>query len=89
MAIKAEIKTSFGEKRQCYIRLNNIEANNHGAPATALFRAYLSSKAFREGASFVAEFPVEFKPDVNEKLWPQAYAALVEQEGFDKGDSDE
>ena len=82
MAIQATVPTQFGEDRNCYIRLSNIEASNHGMPATALFRAFLSQAAFEAGSHYVAEFNVEFMPDVSQPLWPQAYAALVEQEGF-------
>lgn len=83
MAIQATVPTQFGEDRNCYIRLNNIEASNHGVPATALFRAFLSQEAFEAGSHFVAEFNVEFTPDVSLPLWPQAYSALAAQEGFE------
>lgn len=82
MAIKATIPTQFGENRECYIRLNHIEASNHGVPANALFRSFLSKAAFDAGSNYVAEFTVDFLPDVSQPLWPQAYAALVAQEGF-------
>ena len=82
MAIQATITTQFGEERECYIRLNNIEASNHGAPARALFRGFLSREAFEGAASFVWEREVEFTPDVASPLWPQAYAAMTAQEGL-------
>lgn len=80
MAIKSEIDTSMGERRECYTRLNNLEVSNHGAPAVALFRSYLSREAFEKGAHYVAEFTVEFEADVTGNLWEQAYAALAEQQ---------
>lgn len=83
MAISATVTTNFGEDRDVYIRLNNIEANNHGVPAQALFRGFLSQPAFESGAHYVWEGSVEFTPDVSQPLWPQAYAALVAQEGFE------
>lgn len=83
MAITATITTQFGEGREVYIRLNNVEASNHGLPAHALFRGFLSKAAFEAGAHYVWERQVEFAPDVSQSLWPQAYAALVTQEGFD------
>lgn len=83
MAIKAEIETSFGEARECYIRLNNIEASNHGMPATALFRGFLSQEAFENGAHYVWEQSVEFTPDVSQPLWPQAYLAIAAKEELD------
>lgn len=82
MAILATIPTSFGENRECYIRLNNVEVSNHGVPAQALFRAFLSQTAYASGAHYVAEFGIEFTADVTQPLWGQAYAALVEQQGF-------
>lgn len=83
MAITATVTTQFGEDRVVYIRLNNLEANNHGMPAQALFRGFLSAEAFAAGSHYVSEHSVEFTPDVSLPLWPQAYAALVAQEGFD------
>lgn len=82
MAIQAVITTSFGEERECYIRLNNVEASNHGVPARALFRAFLSHAAFTAGSHYVAEFGVDFTADVSQPLWGQAYAALIAQQGF-------
>jgi hypothetical protein len=76
MAITATVATEFGEDREVYIRLNNIEANNHGVKAMALFRGYLSQAAFQAGARYVWEASVEFVPDVSQPIWPQAYAVL-------------
>lgn len=83
MAIKAIVPTQFGEDREVYIRLNNVEASNHGAMSLALFRGFLSKEAFQSGAHYVWEQWIEFTPDVSQPLWEQAYAALVEQEGLD------
>lgn len=83
MALSATVTTQFGEDREAYIRLNNIEASNHGAPAQALFRGFLSRQAFAEGAHYVWEKQVEFIPDVSQPLWPQAYSALCDGEGFE------
>lgn len=83
MAILMEIETSYGEKRECYIRLNNVEACNHGNHSNALFRGFVSKEAFEAGKSFVWEKEVEFHPDVSQPLWPQAYAALRQLEGFE------
>lgn len=82
MAIQENIRTTFGENRDCYIRLNNVEASNHGAKATALFRAFLSEQAFADGAHYVAEFNIEFDADVSQPLWGQAYAAFISQQGY-------
>ncbi|WP_157971050.1 hypothetical protein [Pseudogemmobacter bohemicus] len=77
----------FGEDREVYIRLNNIEANNHGVPALALFRGFISRAAFEAGAHYVWEASVEFASDVTLPLWPQAYAALVEVHGLEAVES--
>lgn len=83
MAIKAVVHTHFGEDREVYIRLNNVEASNHGAVSVALFRGFLSKDAFKAGAHYVWEQNVEFTPDVSKPIWGQAYAALIEQHGLD------
>lgn len=76
MAVKAKVMTTFGEERQVYIRLNSIEASNHGQPAHALFRGFLSKEAFETKAHYVWECEIAFKADVAAPLWQQAYAAL-------------
>jgi hypothetical protein len=76
MAIKATLETSYGEERELYIRLNNIEASNHGVTSTAMFRGFLSEEAFNAGKQFLWEHTVEFTPDVSKPLWEQAYKAL-------------
>ena len=86
MAIKATVTTQFGEDREVYIRLNNVEASNHGAASLALFRGFLSQEAFKAGSHYVWEKWVEFAPDVSKPLWHQAYAALIAQEGLDEVD---
>lgn len=83
MAITAKVQTMFGEERDVYIRLNSIEASNHGWASHALFRGFLSKEAFQAGSHYVWEKEIEFKPDVSKPIWEQAYAALVEQEGLD------
>lgn len=82
MGISAMVTTQYGEDRDVYIRLNSVEASNHGAPAQALFRGFLSAQAFADGARYAWEKQVEFNPDVSQPLWPQAYDALCQQEGF-------
>lgn len=78
MAIKAKIETLYGEERECYIRLNNVEASNHNWPCIAVFRGYASREAFENGKAFLWEQAVEFKPDVTKPIWEQAYRALKE-----------
>lgn len=76
MAIVAEVETIHGEKRRLYIRLNNIEASNHGVDSFALFRGFLSEAAFKEGKHFLWEGTIQFQADVSKPLWEQAYEAL-------------
>lgn len=83
MAIKATVTTVFGEEREVYIRLNSIEASNHGWASHALFRGFLTKEAFQAGAHYVWEKEIEFTPDVSQPIWPQAYAALVEEEDLE------
>ena len=76
MAIQASVETDAGEARSLYIRLNNMEASNHGKPAVALFRGFVSQEAFEGGGHYLWEREVAFDADVSAPLWPQAYAAL-------------
>lgn len=76
MAIHATINTIYGENRPAYIRLNNVEASNHGTRAVALFRGFVSREAFEAGKGFVWEHQVEFTADVSQPIWAQGYAAL-------------
>lgn len=78
MAIKATVETTYGEDRECYIRLNNVEVNNHGAQCVALFRGYASEEAFKAGKAYLWEQTIELKPDVSKPLWEQTYKALKE-----------
>lgn len=76
MAIMATVETVYGEERELYIRLNNVDASNHGVAATAKFRGFLSEQAYTNGASYVWEKDVEFNADVTRSLWVQAYLEL-------------
>lgn len=77
MAVAATMETNFGEQRQLYIRLNNVEGvNNHASPGVARFRGYVSHEAFQAGKAFVWERLVEFTPNVSQPIWPQAYDGL-------------
>ena len=76
MAINATVETIHGEERELYIRLNNLEASNHGATSFAKFRGFISREKFESGANYLWELDVEFNADVNLPLWPQAYSHL-------------
>jgi len=80
MAVKATLVTSYGESRELYVRLNSVEASNHGRPAIALFRGFISGEAFNEGKGYVWEREFEFNPDLSKPLWLQAYEALKAQD---------
>lgn len=82
MALQARLETIFGEERELYVRINNVEASNHGNLATALARGYLNEQAFLERKAFVWERPFAFAANVSEPLWLQAYAALRESPDF-------
>jgi hypothetical protein len=86
MAIQATVKTQYGEDRDLYIRLNNIEASNHGVMASSLFRGFLSQAAFEGGANYMWEQSVEFEADVTQPLWEQAYSELKRVLGTECGD---
>ncbi|ALN97537.1 hypothetical protein [Aeromonas sp. ARM81] len=76
MAVNAMVMTKFGEERELYIRVNNIESSNHGVESNALFRGYISQEAFQGGAHYVWENNVSFIADVTIPLWDQAYGEL-------------
>lgn len=76
MAIKATVETVFGSTQEVYIRLNNVETNNHGVKSVALFRGFVSKEAFDSGKHYVWEHAVEFDADVSAPLWDQAYRQL-------------
>ena len=82
MAVFATVETAFGERRELYIRLNNIESSNHGQKTNALFRGFVSKDAFENCKHYIYEVSCEFDADIKEPLWPQAYKALSEQEGI-------
>lgn len=79
MAIQATVTTEFGEERNLYIRLNNIETSNHGVTSQVKFRGFLSQEAFDDKKHYMWECDIEFVADVSQPLWPQAYTALKEQ----------
>lgn len=81
MAIKATVTTAYGEDRELYIRLNNLEVSNHGCPAHALFRGFVAQEAYENGAHYVWEKSVVFIADVTQPLWKQAYDQM--KLGFD------
>ena len=86
MAIQATVSTVYGEDKTLYIRLNNVEASNHGQPATAKFRGFLSKEAFEAGAHYLWEQDVWFVADVTQPLWEQAYSELKRVLGTECGD---
>lgn len=82
MALIANLETNFGEPRDLYVRINNVEASNHGMPAQALARGFVSREAFQAGKRFVWERQFEFLPDVSLPMWEQAYVALKSEPEF-------
>lgn len=82
MAIQATVTDAYGEQRNLYIRLNNIESSNHGVASYAKFRGFLSQGAFSDNRQYLWEQDVEFIADVSQSLWPQAYDALKQVAAF-------
>lgn len=82
MALKVTLPTSIGESRELYVRVNSVTATNHGAPAVATLRGYISQQAFEEHKAYVYETEVEFEVDVEIPLWTQAYEAAKQLPEF-------
>lgn len=76
MGIKCTVNTEFGEARELYIRLNNVEVNNHGARSYALFRGFLSKESFESEGKYMWEKRITLHPDVSLSIWEQAYVHL-------------
>lgn len=79
MAIQATVNTEFGEERILYIRLNNIEASNHGVLSNVKFRGFISKEAFEGGSRYLWEKDMDFLANVDLPLWAQAYSALKKE----------
>lgn len=82
MAIKATVTDAYGEERNLYIRLNNMESSNHGVSSLAKFRGFLNQQAFNDKRHYLWEYDIELIADVSLPLWPQAYDALKQAVGF-------
>jgi hypothetical protein len=77
MGVIATLETTYAERREMYVRLNNIEQlSNHGIMAVARFRGFASKDAFEAGKPFIFEILIEFEADITKTIWKQAYAAL-------------
>jgi hypothetical protein len=77
MAVTAKVELPSGETRDLYIRLNNFEQlANHGVPAIARFRGWISQEACDADKAFVWERLVEFEADAPKDAWSLAYDAL-------------
>jgi len=83
MAIQAFVATEYGEELDLYIRLNNVEINNHGELSRVKFRGFLSKEAFQNGKRWLWEKDVEFLADVKKPIWEQAYKVLMVEIGSD------
>jgi len=88
MGIKARVMTKFGEKRDCYVRINNVDDvqnNKDGTTVKPRLRAYLDS--FENGKPYVwdsveADLKLEFIVDISKPLWDQIYEELIKDEAF-------
>lgn len=83
MAILLKVETNYGEERELYIRVNNVEASNHGMKATALIRGFASKDAFENNKHYMYEESISFDADVSSNLWEQAYNAFCTLKGVE------
>lgn len=83
MAILATVETNYGEDRELYIRINNVEVSNHGVKASALIRGFASKEAFENKKHYMYEETIEFDADVSGNLWEQAYSVFCESLGIE------
>lgn len=83
MAILATLETVYGEDKEMYLRVNNVDASNHEAKTSALIRGFTSAEAFTLGKHYMYEKHVEFNADVSGNLWEQAYTAFCDAEGVE------
>lgn len=79
MGIITKIETNTGEVKDLYLRVNNIDVNNHGADSLILIRGFISRDAFLAGKHFAHEESLEAKIDVEHLPWDQAYDVLKEK----------
>ena len=86
MAILATVTTEHGEERELYIRLNNMNASNHGVHSKATFRGFASKASFDEGKRYMYEHEIGFMADVSKPLWEQAYSELKKEIDFSTED---
>lgn len=75
MAVTASVQTQHGEDRELYVRINNVEASNHGVASSVLFRGYLSQSAFNDGYHYLYEEVLELIVDPSLPIWEQSYQA--------------
>lgn len=77
MAIQGKVETDAGEDRELYIRLIDMDINNHGKPCYGMFRGFVSKDAFENGKQCLWEYehPIE-DVEVTSNLWKQAYESL-------------
>ena len=82
MATIQTVQTFYGEDRELYIRLNNIEVSNHGVVSFAKFRGFVSRETYLSGGKYLWEQDIQFNADVSQPLWPQAYEKLISDNGW-------
>lgn len=78
MAIVTDVILNTGETKNLYLRVNNVDASNHGVESKFLVRGFLSEQSFRDGYHYLHEEVINFTPDVSVSLWDQAYSRLKE-----------
>ncbi len=90
MAIRGTLVTKFGEERECYIRINNVEnAANHGISWQPRLRAYLVDFTIEASppyvwASIEAGLEIECEVDLTipKSSWDQMYEQIMVNKDF-------
>lgn len=83
MAIKKIVNDIVGRELDLYIRLNSVEASNHGVASSFLFRGFESRDHFVNGDGFLWEYEVTAVIDVSGNIWEQAYALIKDDKSVD------
>ena len=90
MAIRGVLTTKFGEERECYIRINNVEnSSNHNVKWKPRLRGYLVDFTVDESPVYVWDsveegLKIECDVDLNiqESCWSQMYKQIMDNQEF-------
>lgn len=83
MAIRGSVITKFGEERECYIRINNVEnAANHNVKWKPRLRGYLIDFTVEESPAYVwdsIEEGIEISCNIDVSLQKSVWTQMYEQ----------